>query len=138
MEVDTMRHKRIGAGGFKPLIGAIALVGVSLVFGCDRGVERMAMKLTGGDPRRGRQVLREYGCQSCHTIPGVRGANGLVGPPLNQIARRVYIAGMLPNTPENMMRWIRNPAQVQMTAMPNMGVTDADARDIASFLYTLR
>jgi cytochrome c len=133
-----MRRKRIFAGGLKSLSRVIAILGASVLFGCEGGVERTAMELTGGDPRRGRQMLREYGCQSCHTIPAVRGANGLVGPPLNRIARRVYIAGVLPNTPENMLRWIQNPQEVQTTAMPNMGVTDADARDIASFLYTLR
>lgn len=69
----------------------------------------------------------------------MRGANGLVGPPLNGIARRVYLAGVLPNTPDNMMRWLQNPQDVQRwTAMPDTGLTEDDARDIASFLYTLR
>jgi cytochrome c1 len=85
-------------------------------------------------------MIRAYGCQSCHIIPGVRGANGLVGPPLNHIARRVYLAGVLPNSPDNMLRWIQNPqaAIQQSTAMPNMGVSEADARDIVAYLYTLK
>ena len=93
----------------------------------------------GGDPARGRAMLRKYGCQSCHSIPGVAGANGLVGPPLGGIASRAYIAGVLPNTPENMLRWIEDPKGVDsLTAMPNTGVTDADARHITAYLYTLR
>jgi cytochrome c len=106
---------------------------------CHRGQERAAAEMTGGDPGRGRVAIRQYGCASCHTIPGIRGANALVGPPLGQIASRVYIAGVLPNTPENMMRWIRSPQMVDpLTAMPNVGLTEAAARDIASYLYTLK
>jgi hypothetical protein len=51
----------------------------------------------------------------------------------------MYIGGVLPNTPENMLRWLQNPpAMDPLTAMPNMGVTEADARDMAGYLYTLR
>lgn len=104
-----------------------------------RADARDAAQLTGGDPVRGRDMLRAYGCQTCHTIPGVTGANGLVGPPLAGIASRSYIGGVLPNAPENMIRWIRDPKAVDpLTAMPNVGVTPADARHIAAYLYTLR
>ena len=83
--------------------------------------------------------MRKYGCQSCHTIPGVVGADGLVGPPLAGIASRSYIAGVLPNAPANMLRWIQDPKLVDsLTAMPNVGVTPSDARNIAAYLYTLR
>jgi cytochrome c len=69
----------------------------------------------------------------------VVGADGLVGPPLTGIASRAFIAGVLPNAPDNMIRWIRDPRAVDsLTAMPNTGVTPADARDIAAYLYTLR
>lgn len=98
-----------------------------------------ALALTGGDPVRGRVLARTYGCGSCHTIPGVVGANGLVGPPLAGIASRSYIGGVLTNTPQNMIRWIQDPKRVDsLTAMPNVGVTQADARRIAAYLYTLR
>ncbi|HEX6629178.1 MAG TPA: hypothetical protein VF105_14610, partial [Gemmatimonadaceae bacterium] len=60
-------------------------------------------------------------------------------PPLGKIAQRVYIAGVLPNEPDNMIRWLENPPGVDpLTAMPYMGVTPRDARDIAAYLYTLR
>jgi cytochrome c len=106
---------------------------------CDREAERAAAEMTGGTPAKGRVAIGRYGCSTCHTVPGVSGANGLVGPPLTQIASRVYLAGRVENTPDNMMRWIQNPQSVDdKTAMPNLGVTDADARDIASYLYTLK
>jgi cytochrome c len=100
---------------------------------------REAAEITGGDPARGPALMRKYGCQSCHTIPGVVGADGLVGPPLAGIASRSYIAGVLPNAPDNMLRWIQDPKLVDsLTAMPNTGVTPSDARHIAAYLYTLR
>jgi len=80
-----------------------------------------------------------YGCGACHVIPGVTGATGMVGPPLDGWSRRVYIAGNLANTPENLVRWIRYPQAVEPgTAMPDLGVNEADARDIAAYLYSLR
>jgi cytochrome c2 len=100
---------------------------------------REATALTGGDPERGRVLMRAYGCQTCHTIPGVVGADGQVGPPLGGIAARSYIAGVLPNAPANMIHWIQDPRSVDsLTAMPNVGVTPADARHLAAYLYTLR
>jgi cytochrome c len=93
----------------------------------------------GGDPDRGRSAIQRYGCGRCHTISAIRNANGLVGPPLDGIAKRIYIAGVVPNTPDEMIAWIRNPRAIDAkTAMPDTGVTLEDARDIAAFLYTLR
>jgi cytochrome c1 len=94
---------------------------------------------TGGDATRGAAAIAQYGCGACHTIPGIRGARGLVGPPLMWWSRRTFIAGELPNTPENLVNWIRNPQAIEPhTAMPALGVTDQQARDIAAYLYTLR
>jgi hypothetical protein len=98
--------KRIGRR--RRLLSLFFVASALTLLGCEPGVEFTA-QLTGGSPQRGREMIRAYGCQSCHTIPGVRGVNGLVGPPLNHIARRVYIAGILPNSPDNMLRWIQNP-----------------------------
>lgn len=93
----------------------------------------------GGNPVSGKQTIRRYGCQGCHSIPGIRDAKGVVGPPLEHLALRVYIAGELPNTPQNLMRWIQHPHEIHpRTAMPEMGVADQDARDIAAYLYTLK
>jgi cytochrome c2 len=84
-------------------------------------------------------AIRKYGCSGCHIIGGIEEARGLVGPPLDHFAYRVYIAGKLPNTPENLMRWIQRPQEVvPSNAMPDMGVSEKDSRDIAAYLYTLR
>lgn len=87
---------------------------------------------------QGRLALQQYGCISCHTIPGITGAHTHVGPPLNGIANRAFIAGVLQNTPANMVRWVRFPQQVDpLTAMPPLGVTGYDAQAIAAYLATL-
>jgi cytochrome c len=106
---------------------------------CTHG-EADAMALThGGNAARGKELIRSYGCGSCHTIPRVPGAEASVGPSLQGEATRAYIAGVLPNQPENMIRWIMNPPGVdEKTAMPNLHVTATDARDIAAYLYTLQ
>ncbi|HEX8925186.1 MAG TPA: c-type cytochrome [Terriglobales bacterium] len=94
--------------------------------------------MTGGDPHAGADKIRFYGCSSCHTISRIPGANAVVGPPLTNVGTRQIIAGQLPNTPQNMMLWIQHPhAVLPHTVMPEMGVTQQDARDIAAFLYTL-
>ena len=93
----------------------------------------------GGDARRGRAVIEQFGCGACHTIPGVRDAQGLVGPPLLWWSRRTFIAGELPNSPENLVHWIRSPRSIEArTAMPDLGLSEQQARDAAAYLYTLR
>ena len=112
---------------------------VFLISGCTNHDTQWAASMTGGTPARGREAIRSYGCQSCHTIPGIQGTKALVGPPLAGIASRSYIAGVMSNTPQHMIEWLRNPPGIDSkTAMPNMNVTERDARDIAAYLYTLR
>jgi cytochrome c1 len=120
------------------LIPVLALLlGVALA-GCG-DVGTPATSVPGGDPARGREAIGRYGCGSCHTIPGVTGANALVGPPLTSWAERAYIAGELPNDPGNLVHWIEDPQAVEPgTAMPFLGVSESDARDIASYLYTIK
>lgn len=107
--------------------------------GCDREAIQKAEEMTGGDVKKGKYAIESYGCVSCHTIPGVRDEDAVVGPPLDRMGSRVYIGGVMKNTPRNMIQWVQNPPSVDpMTAMPNLHVTESDARDIASYLYTLR
>jgi cytochrome c len=120
---------------------AMMLVIVCVPLACNDASarERSAAALTGGDPTRAPALMRRYGCVSCHVIPGVRGGSGLVGPPLTGMASRSYIAGVLTNEPQHMVRWIMNPKGVDsLTAMPVTGVSEQEARDIAAYLYTLR
>lgn len=121
------------------VLGSAVLVAFLMLIACNQQAEKQAAALTGGDPRHGKEAISRYGCSACHTIPGVRGADALVGPPLTQMGSRSYIAGVLPNNPDNMIRWLENPPGVdRLTAMPNLGVTERDARDIAGYLYTLK
>ena len=125
-------------------MGSRALVLIALVVGVSscggrNHVREEAITLTGGDPDKGRSAIGRYGCGSCHEIPGIGSARGTVGPPLGRVAARTYLAGRLPNSPANMMQWIQHPQQVEPgTAMPEMGVSTGEARDITAFLYTLR
>lgn len=91
------------------------------------------------DPERGRLAITQYACITCHNIPGVVGPDAPVGPPLERIGTRAFLAGGLANTPENMMRWLRSPQEVNpRSAMPDLGVTERDAQDIAAYLATLK
>jgi cytochrome c len=93
----------------------------------------------GGDYLRGAQLIAVFGCGSCHSILGIREARGRVGPPLDNIGERTIIAGLLPNTPDNLMTWLKAPQSVVAgNAMPNMDLNDHDVRDVAAYLYTLR
>jgi cytochrome c len=95
-------------------------------------------EVTQGNPDRGTALIVDYGCGSCHVIPGIATADGLVGPPLDAFSRRSFIAGQLPNSQANLVRWIRGPQDVEPgTAMPDLGVTTEQARDISAYLYTL-
>lgn len=121
------------------VLGALLSIGLVWTSACTHG-EADAMALThGGDAARGKELIRKYGCGSCHTIPRVPGAESTVGPSLMGEATHAYIAGVMPNQPENMIRWIMDPPGVdEKTAMPNLNVSAVDARDIAAYLYTLQ
>jgi cytochrome c len=117
---------------------AVAAIGISA--GCYGGHDQSPYVIAaGGSPERGASTIRRFDCGSCHTIPGIRGARGVVGPPLTAMARRTYIAGRLPNRPDNLVRWVRDPHAVdELTAMPAVGLDEQQARDVAAYLYTLR
>ena len=118
-----------------PLAAVVALTLAAC--GGRSGSETVAF--TGGDPATGAELAWAYGCGTCHTIPGVPSADMLVGPPLTEWATRSYVAGAVPNEPEHLIRWIQDPRSIEpLTAMPNLGVSEADARHIAAYLYTLQ
>jgi cytochrome c len=88
---------------------------------------------------RGRELIRSYGCGACHVIPGIRHATGRVGPKLEDFVHQMYIAGVLPNTPDDLTRWIQHPQQINpLTAMPDLNVSEDEARDMVAYLYSLR
>jgi len=115
---------------------AVVSLGISTLY--QSATPRPYREVAGGDVERGREALARYQCGSCHRIPGVDGANGTKGQPLAGLALRTDIVGALPNTPEDVMLWIRDPKKIYAkTEMPTLGVSEQDARDIVAYLYTL-
>lgn len=103
--------------------------------GGDDGARAEVLASVQGDPHRGAVAIGRYGCGSCHVIPGLRRAQGKVGPPLTDFAQRTYIAGNSYNTPTNLAAWIRRPDSVEPgTVMPTLGVSEQEARDISAYL----
>ena len=91
-----------------------------------------------GNPLKASGAIRQYGCGTCHQIPGIAGTNGTVGPKLDDLSKRSLLAGQIPNTPDSLIMWIQHPQMVRPGSdMPEMGVSDADARNIAAYLYSL-
>jgi len=128
------------AFGGLALIVAVALSSAGYMATTHQRKIRMdrAARITGGDPYEGRKAIERYGCGTCHTIPGIRNATALVCPDLTRIRARTYIAGVIENRPENMARWIMQPHAVdEKTAMPTLGVTETDAKNITAYLYSL-
>ena len=113
------------------------LVCAALASGCAK--EKPASRVAGGDPERGRLLVQQYQCAACHYIPEVQGVNGDAGPSLETMGRMSYIAGSIPNQPENMIRFLQNPPAVKPgTLMPALGISEDEARHMAAFMYTLR
>jgi putative membrane protein len=140
MERRTLiRERLVVISNHAPRVLAISaiLVGATALLEACQDAKATAVALTGGNPADGQLAIQKYGCWTCHTIPGIAGANGVIGPPLDKVASRAYIAGR-PNSPQQLIDWIRHPQEVRRpTPMPDMGVTERDARDIAAYLYTL-
>jgi cytochrome c len=119
----------------------LILFGLSAILtGCTGGqAPRTYCVAARGDARHGKQLIQATGCGACHMIPGIHEARGLVGPPLLLFGRRTMIAGLLPNSPRNLALWIQHPRSVEPgTAMPDLGLTNDQAQDVAAYLYTLR
>lgn len=111
---------------------------LGLLPACSNGPEARSQTVAAGDVTLGREAMVEHGCGACHRIPGVRGADGLVGPPLDAFGERSYIAGQLPNDQENLVRWIMDPDRVEPgTAMPDLGVSEDEAINISAYLLSL-
>lgn len=124
----------IACGG----ISLLFIFGNLAVWGPQRHPAQTRIYVANGKPERGATLIKQYGCGGCHAVPGVGGATGRVGPRLGGIGQQVYIGGVLANTADNMILWIRDPQSVSPnTAMPDLGVSEQDARDIAAYLYSL-
>lgn len=123
------------------LVLALAAGASALAAGCGNQERNQPTpsQMSQGNPERGSMLIVEYGCGTCHTVPGVDGADALVGPPLTHWVHRRYVAGMLVNTPKNVEHWIEDPQEVVPgNDMPDLGVSHRDATDITAYLYTLQ
>jgi cytochrome c len=117
-----------------PLLVALALLGA-----CVPDEVPAHLRVLDGNPEFGPVLIAQYGCTACHAIPGVDGFVGTVGPALDGFGARAYIAGRLPNRPMLLVAWLRDPPAIDpATAMPDLGLSEPDARHIAAYLYTLR
>ncbi len=124
---------------FSIFIGTFLLL---VQLGCKSAAERAAddaRRRLGGDPVRGAQLIQRTGCGGCHRIPGITGAAGKSAPSLARLSQEPYISGGLVNSPENTVRWIQFPHSIlPKTKMPDYGLSHEDARDIATYLWSLR
>ena len=112
---------------------------VLLLAACSPVGEAHLLNGFGGNPAHGAVLIGRTQCGACHEIPGIQEAHGLVGPPLTHFARRTIIAGVLANTPDNLVHWLRDPQSVTPgNAMPATGLDDQQARDVAAYLCTLQ
>lgn len=123
----------VGAAG---LLVVVVLVGAK-VFNKSQETRETARVMTGGDAANAPQLLRRFGCAGCHEIPGIAGADGKVGGTLSDIRKRVYIGGVLTNNSDHLVQWIVDPQRFSpQTAMPATGISEAQARDVAAYLYS--
>jgi cytochrome c2 len=114
----------------------LALLALAGIGGCSKAPPS-SEPMTGGNPRTGQQLIARYGCAACHQIKGIAHADSRVGPSLEEIRDSSYVGGVLPNSADNLMKWIEHPRAVNpKTAMPELGVTRTEARDMAAYLYS--
>lgn len=124
----------------KLLTFAILLLAVA----CNRGEGVQSAKTQPtqppiGNAERGRELIAQYGCNVCHTVPGIDGPQGSLGPTMVGMASRPTIGnGQVPKTPDSVARYIENPALLNpQSTMPALGIPTTDAKDMAAYVLTL-
>ncbi len=134
-----MTNESLNRVGASVLLLIFLALAIAIVANAANHTDVMAKQhMPDGDPAHGAAVIYQYGCGTCHQIPGIEGANGRTGPTLKDLGRRSILAGQLPNNPDNLTLWIEHPQQVRPgNDMPELGVSEKDARDIAAYLYSL-
>lgn len=123
--------------GAAAIVSLCALIGTNMAKDSRQRLQVARVLTEGGDPSRAPPIFRRYGCTGCHQIPGIAGADGQVGGALVGLQKRVYIAGVVNNTGDNLVHWIVSPQDFSPnSAMPKTGISEAEARDLAAYLYT--
>ncbi|MBI1682914.1 c-type cytochrome [Caulobacter hibisci] len=114
----------------------IGLAGATLVACAEKAIPER--QIVGADPARGLTLIKAEGCGVCHRVPGLKWPRGGVGGSLDSFSSQAMIAGRSPNRPDVLVAWLRDaPAMAPDTAMPASGLSEAQARDVAAYLYTL-
>ncbi len=135
-----MKPRRLNFNAGLGILGVLLLAVVlgDLIFrGWHRFPAAPTFEIANADENRGRQAIVTRGCGACHVIPGIPGARGRVGPQLRGFRNQTFIAGRLPNNPDNLVRWISDPRAIDPeTAMPDLGIEEAEAADIAAYLFS--
>ena len=107
--------------------------------GCDQHSKKVTAHSNLYNEQLARREIQYYGCASCHIVPGVPGAQGLIGPSLEHFADHNFIGGVLKNNPENLVRWIVDAPSINpRTAMPSLKIPEDEAREITLYLYSLK
>lgn len=121
----------------RPLLAGVAITVTLAATVTACAPETRQIDVPGGDAERGHELVMQYGCTSCHSIPNVPSVGDeSVAPALDNLADRDFLAGQIPNRTEELIAWLQNPQLIAPgTLMPDMGVTEDDAEDIAAFLY---
>jgi cytochrome c len=135
---DALGNGPSGTSNVKAIV--LSLLATACLAACQPSdaTKRWASDATGGNPERGKKAIGKLGCAACHTIDGIS-SEAMVGPPLTRMAARSYVAGSRQNTALNLIQFIQHPHAVRNdTAMPELGITDEEARDIAAYLYTYK
>src|SRR5689334_2700348 len=133
----SIRSSTLRLGVLAVLVAIAAATAGGASWMSERQTMRIARAISGGDPSRAPELFRRYGCGGCHTIPGIPGADGQVGPPLSDLIHRVYIGGIAENAPDQLTQWIVSPQKFSpRSAMPATGISEAEARDIVAYLYS--
>ena len=131
------RYKLSWHVGFITLSAITGLSAAAWAWSSRERAELVARAATGGEPARAPELIRRYGCAGCHTIPGISGADGQVGPPLAGLRQRVFVGGVAENSADHLIQWIVAPQKFSpASAMPATGISQAEARDVAAYLYT--
>ena len=129
-------------GSLRPVTHIAALTLVLVALGCDSQTAESGVGSSEPSAQsvlRGKSLISQYQCGSCHTVPGVANARGVTAVSLDGIARRSYIGGRIPNQPSALAAWLVDPhAQAPSATMPSLAVSPAHAMDMANYLGTLR
>ena len=91
-----------------------------------------------GPAGEGKAIYARSACVGCHTVRGV--SAGRLGPDLTHFASRaLFGAGMWPTTADNVVAWLKDPPALKPgSRMPNLHLTDAEARALAAYLTSLK